>query len=541
METCPRLILTLLLAFLALSLSPSTAYPQLDHNDFLACLSVRLQNQTSIANVAYTPNNSSYSSILQSSIRNLRFTSPSTPKPLVIVTPVDESQIQEVIHCSRQHGLQIRTRSGGHDYEGLSYTSRFDSPFVILDLINLSEITIDVGQESAWVQTGATLGQLYYRISQASRTLAFPAGGGATVGVGGHISGGGYGSLLRKYGLAADNVVDARLIDVNGRILDRSSMGEELFWAIRGGGGASFGVVTAWKIRLVPVPETLTFFSVNRTLEQNATKLVHKWQYVAPNLPEDILIALIIRKVNAGERKTVQVTFISLFLGRVDALLPLLEERFPELGVRREECREVSWVQSTLLFANYQPEDSPEILTSRVTRSNSSYFKAKSDYVQDPIPEHGLEGLWKLFDEEEADMAELNVAPYGGRMQEISESATPFPHRAGNLYKFLHLVYWDEAGKEASERHINWMRKLYAYLTPYVSKFPRAAYVNYRDLDLGVNKEGNTSYAQASRWGFRYFKNNFNRLVRVKTMVDPGNFFRNEQSIPPLFSWGKKN
>ncbi|KAL0281848.1 UNVERIFIED_CONTAM: Berberine bridge enzyme-like 28 [Sesamum angustifolium] len=510
METCPRLILTLLLAFLALSLSPWTAYPQLDHNDFLACLSVRLQNQTSIATVAYTPNNSSYSSILQSSIRNLRFTSPSTPKPLVIVTPVDESQIQEVIHCSRQHGLQIRTRSGGHDYEGLSYTSRFDSPFVILDLINLSEITIDVGQESAWVQTGATLGQLYYRISQASRTLAFPAGGGATVGVGGHISGGGYGSLLRKYGLAADNVVDARLIDVNGRILDRRSMGEELFWAIRGGGGASFGVVTAWKIRLVPVPETLTFFSVNRTLEQNATKLVHKWQYVAPNLPEDILIALIIRKVNDGERKTVQVTFISLFLGRVDALLPLLEERFPELGVRREECREL-------------------------------VFQGEIGLRPGPIPEHGLEGLWKLFDEEEADMAELNVAPYGGRMQEISESATPFPHRAGNLYKFLHLVYWDEAGKEASERHINWMRKLYAYLTPYVSKFPRAAYINYRDLDLGVNKEGNTSYAQASRWGFRYFKNNFNRLVRVKTMVDPGNFFRNEQSIPPLLSWGKKN
>jgi FAD/FMN-containing dehydrogenase len=75
-------------------------------------------------------------------------------------------------------------------------------------------------------------------------------------------------------------------------------------------------------------------------------------------------------------------------------------------------------------------------------------------------------------------------------------------------------------------------------MTPYVSKNPRQVYVNYRDLDLGINKlDGNTSYKQASIWGRKYFKNNFDRLVRVKTAVDPANFFRHEQSIPPLSSW----
>jgi len=68
-------------------------------------------------------------------------------------------------------------------------------------------------------------------------------------------------------------------------------------------------------------------------------------------------------------------------------------------------------------------------------------------------------------------------------------------------------------------------------------KNPREAYVNYRDLDIRINKlAGNTSYKQASIWGRKYFKNNFDRLVRVKTAVDPANFFRHERSIPSLSS-----
>lgn len=73
----------------------------------------------------------------------------------------------------------------------------------------------------------------------------------------------------------------------------------------------------------------------------------------------------------------------------------------------------------------------------------------------------------------------------------------------------------------------------------YVSKSPRAAYFNYRDLDIGINiynqsGDNTISYDMASAWGLKYFKNNFDRLVRVKTQLDPTNFFRNEQSIPPL-------
>ncbi|KAF5475438.1 hypothetical protein F2P56_007243 [Juglans regia] len=509
------------------------------HEDFLQCLALHAGNSTSsISQVIYTPFNSSYSSVLKFSIRNPRFSTPATPKPLVIITPLHVSQIQATIKCSQKHGMQIRVRSGGHDFEGLSYVSYV--PFVIIDLINLRSINVDVENGTAWVEAGATIGEVYYRIAEKSRNFGFPAGVCPTVGVGGHFSGGGYGTMLRKYGLAADNIVDAQMIDVKGRILDRESMGEDLFWAIRGGGGASFGVIVAWKIKLVHVPSTVTVFTVNRNLEQNATKLVHRWQYVADKLDEDLFIRVILSAANSSQEggRTIQASFKSLYLGGMDNLLSLMQESFPELGLVREDCTEMSWIESTLYLAGFPSGESLDVLLSRTLLTRPTFFKVKSDYVMEPIPEVGLEGIWERFYHKEAEEAELLLIPYGGRMSEISESAIPFPHRVGNIYKIQHSVFWEEEGIAASERHVNWIRRLYSYMAAYVSKSPRAAYINYRDLDIGTNsKEGNTSYRRASTWGTKYFKSNFNRLVHVKTMVDPTNFFRNEQSIPALSSW----
>ena len=142
------------------------------HENFLQCLTLQYsQNTTPISQVIYTPNNSSYSSVLQFSIKNPRFLSPAIPKLLVIIAPLYESYIQVAINCSRKHGMQIRVRSGGHDYEGLSYVS--DAPFIILDLINLRSISVHVANSTAWVQVGATIRELYYRIAEKRTTLAF--------------------------------------------------------------------------------------------------------------------------------------------------------------------------------------------------------------------------------------------------------------------------------------------------------------------------------------------------------------------------------
>ncbi|KAL2474824.1 FAD-binding Berberine family protein [Abeliophyllum distichum] len=454
-------------------------------------------------------------------------------KPVVIVTPFHESQIQAAIYCSKESGIQIRVRSGGHDYEGLSYVSEI--PFAIVDVRNLRSISIDTKNKTAWVETGATLGQLYYTIASKSITLAFTAGVCPTVGVGGHMSGGGYGMMSRRHSIAADHIIDAKLIDADGQILDRKSMGEDLFWAIRGGGGTSFGIVVAFKIELIVIPQTVTVFNVTRTLEQNATQIVHRWQYVADKIDENLLMRLFLRSITSSRngKRTIGAFFTSLYLGRVDDLLPIMQDKFPELGLVKEDCTEMPWIESVLFFAGFPRNTSLDVLTSTVPLVRP-YFKGKSDYVTEPIPEHGLKGIWKFLDEEIVNNAELEFSPYGGRINDYSESEIAFPHRTGNIFMINYVVHWDTPGKKESERHVNWIRKLYNYMAPYVSKSPRTAYINYRDLDIGMNNEGNTSFKQASVWGFKYLKNNFRRLVRVKTEVDPSNFFRNEQSIPPL-------
>ncbi|KAF3450414.1 hypothetical protein FNV43_RR06495 [Rhamnella rubrinervis] len=279
--------------------------------------------------------------------------------------------------------------------------------------------------------------------------------------------------MMRKYGLGADNVVDARIVDATGRILDRAAMGEDLFWAIRGGGGGSFGIILWWKLNLVPVPETVTVL-----------QLLRHWN------------------------------------------------KLPELGLTRKDCIETTWIGSVLYIAGYPTGTKPEVLLEGKS-TFKSYFKAKSDFVKAPIPETGLNGFWRRFMHEET--ALTIWTPYGGMMSKISESEIPFPHRKGTIFMIQYLSSWGDGDKYA-EKHIDWIRKLYNYMTPYVSKFPRETYVNYRDLDLGMNKKlSNTSnFITSSVWGYNYFKKNFYRLLLVKTRVDPDNLFRHEQSIPPL-------
>ncbi|KAK1408751.1 hypothetical protein QVD17_40777 [Tagetes erecta] len=499
--------------------------------NFITCLQSNSNNLTAISQLIFTPTNTSYTPIWQAAVNNLRFINSSIPRPSVIVTPTNETQIQATLFCAKKHGYELRIRCGGHDFEGLSYTAIV--PFVMLDLVNMKSIDVNVADRTAWVQGGAVLGELYYTISQNTDTLYFPAGICPTVGVSGFLGGGGYGNLVRKYGTGGDNVLDVRFMDVNGNILDRKSMGEDLFWALRGGVASNFGIVLAWKLQLVPVPEKVTFFMVNITLEQGANDIFYKYQYVLPNFDRDLQLSVQINSEYVGNttKKTIRMLFRGLYQGSIDTLLPLLNKSFPELNVTREICQEVRMVQASLQFGGFTTSTPVETLTNRSAVPKTS-FKSTSDYVRTPIPKSGLRKIWRKMFESDTFEA-LQMYTFGGKMEEYSDTAIPYPHRAGVLYQVYKTVLLTNQPSDmtaVSRRRLAWLRSFDKAIEPYVSSNPREAYVNYNDLDLGV---GSRTFEEASLWGDRYWKReNFKKLIRIKAKVDPENFFRHPQSIP---------
>ncbi|KAG5015072.1 hypothetical protein JHK85_021208 [Glycine max] len=209
----------------------------------LQCLSLHSDPSRPISAVTYFPKNPSYPPILEAYIRNLRFSSPTTPKPTFIVAPTHVSHIQASIICCKRFNLEIRTRSGGHDFEGLSYMSQ--TPFVIVDMFMLKSVEVDVEDQTAWVDSGSTIGELYYAIAEKSRVLGFPA---------------------------------------------------------------------------VPVPEVVTVFRIEKTLEQDASDLVFQWQYVADKIHDGLFIRVVLSPVTRSDRKTIKAKDLPRAMHVLDAM-----------------------------------------------------------------------------------------------------------------------------------------------------------------------------------------------------------------------------
>lgn len=336
---------------------------------FVQCFSETKIPATEITKILYTPNNPLFPNVLQSYIRNRRFNLSTTPKPSTIVTPTTPAQVSAAVLCAKKLGVQLKIRSGGHDYDGTSYVS--DTTFVILDMFNFRSVDVNIADETAWVGVGAYLGELYYRIWEKSKVHGFPAGVCPTVGAGGHISGAGYGNLLRKYGLTVDHLIDAQIVVADGRVLDRKSMGEDLFWAIRGGGGASFGVILSYKIKLVPVPATVTVFRIEKYAADNATDVVYQYQQIADKIDNDLFIRTLLQPITRNKQRSVRATFIGLFLGGADRLLSITDSEFPKLGLKKQDCREMSWIDSVLFWGNFDNTTAPTVLLNRIPDSST--------------------------------------------------------------------------------------------------------------------------------------------------------------------------
>ncbi|KAF5177762.1 Reticuline oxidase, partial [Thalictrum thalictroides] len=441
-------------------------------DDLPSCLTIHgVHNYTT-----QSASNSNYHRLLYVSMQNQLFTRSTFPRPRVIILPESKDQLVNAISCCTRGSWTIRLRSGGHSYEGLSHIA--DSPFVIIDLMNLNGISIDLDTQTAWVESGATLGEIYHAIGKSSNVLGFSAGYCPTVGSGGHISGGGYGMMSRKYGLAADNVVDALLVDANGLVLDRKSMGEDVFWAIRGGGGGVWGAVYAWKLQLVPVPKNVTIFRLMKHLEvEDASKLLYEWQLVAPKLEDDFSLAVL----TGANKDSFWLMFLGLYLGPKELASSSMHQKFPELNLLLEDCMEMSWVEASAQLAGLK---SVSEMNDRFLKYDDRAFKTKVDFIKEPIPLDGIKGGLEILKEEQRGFMVMNGQ--GGMMEKISTDATPFPHRSGTLSMIEYIVAWDKHEDLDSNEFINWLHQLYDYMGKFVSNNPRVGYVNHVDLDLGT-------------------------------------------------------
>lgn len=507
-------------------------------------------------NITLYSSSHAYFDLLNFSLQNLRFSEPSVPKPSAIIIPKSKEEISSIVLCCRESFFDIRIRSGGHSYEGISSSSSIalnnktitSAPFVIIDMVSLDKISVDLKSKTAWVEGGATLGQTYYAIAESSNVHGFPAGVCPTVGVGGHFSGGGYGFLGRKYGVSADNVVDALLVDAKGQILDREAMGEDVFWAIRGGGGGNWGIVFAWKIRLVRVPEIVTVFTVARPqhTKHEVEKIVQQFQNAVHNLDDEFHILVFVSSGLVPKNKEIAAIIQGLYLGPRSKAISILTDSFPAMEIEEEECKEMSWIESVDYLSDFNGgQGSISSLKERYFQGKS-YFKIKSDYVRKPIPSVGIKTLIDFLQKQPKGY--VLFEPYGGFMEKTRSDAIAFPHRKGNIFSIEYTITWDETDNKMgkSKEYINWIRRFYDAMTPYVSSNPRAAYVNYMDLDLGEVMEfdsaidiarASTSPVDMARdWGEKYFLKNYDRLVKAKTIIDPQDVFRHQQSVPPLLS-----
>ena len=221
------------------------------------------------------PNDSGYDKDRQ--IANARF----NLKPFAIYYCTSQGDVIQAIGDAQAKNLPVRIRSGGHQHEGMCS----GDGVLMIDISEIHGIDFDANDPGlVWVGAGARLKDIYATLWQ--KGYMFSGGGCSDVHVGGLAQGGGWGPVCRQYGLTCDTLVAAELVTAEGKPLTVSldSPVEEraLFWALRGGGGGNFGVVTRYCFRASNEHKSYTDISLSWRDQDFDGKPV-------PNLDEFIL------------------------------------------------------------------------------------------------------------------------------------------------------------------------------------------------------------------------------------------------------------
>jgi FAD/FMN-containing dehydrogenase len=418
-------------------------------------------------------------------------------RPKLIVRAVDVGDVMAAVRYGRENGLLTAIRGGGHNGAGLGTC---DGGLVI-DLSPMKGVRVDPAACTVRVAAGCTWGDVDHATHAFG--MATPCGFISTTGVAGLTLGGGIGYLTRRFGLTIDNLLSVDIVLADGRFVTASAKeNDELFWAVRGGGG-NFGVVTSFEFRMHPV-SMVHFGPTFWPLEQSAEVLKVYREFIvtapeevngffaflvvppAPMFPEHLhmkMVCAIVWCSTAGAEETEKATRPMRSVGTplLDAVgpapFPAVQSAFDGLFVSG-----MQW---------YWRADN---------------FTELSDAAIAQHVEHGSKLPTML--------STMHLYPVNGAAQRLSKNDTAYSFREALFAEVIVGVDPDPAN---AGKITEWCKNYYDALHPYSAG---GAYVNFM-MDEGQER------IQAS------FRDNYGRLAAIKKKYDPTNFFCVNQNIKP--------
>ncbi len=413
-------------------------------------------------------------------------------KPQAIAFCESLADVQRTVRWARKHKVHIVPRSGGHSYGGYSTTSG-----VIVDVSRMHAVSLAASGRAA---SGAGAHLLGVYTALANRGRMIPGGTCPTVGIAGLTQGGGIGLSGRKFGLTCDHLLEATVVLADGTALVVNAQHHpDLYWALRGGGGGNFGIVTRFVFRTNPAAGVSTY-----SMEwpwSDAKQVVQAWQAFAPHAPDGL--SSVLNLSAAAGSGTPSITSAGQFFGSEQTLRSLLA---PLLNAGTPS-RFATTTRTFLGAVHYWAGGG----TGRST------FAAKSSISTAPLSSAGIDALLHQIEDKRTSGTGSGIVlldSWGGAINRVPKAATAFVHRNA-LFSMQYLAYWDAAA--AAAPNLAWLRRCFAALRPYVSAF---AYQNYIDAEL-------------PNWPHAYYGTNLPRLRQVKRKYDPHNVFHFRQSIRP--------
>jgi FAD/FMN-containing dehydrogenase len=419
-------------------------------------------------------------------------------RPALIVRCPSADDVARCIAFGRAHRAPIAVRGGGHNGGGLGVVD----DGIVIDLAGLAEVVVDPESDSVRVGGGCTWGQVDQATVEYGR--ATPSGIISTTGVGGLTLGGGLGHLTRRFGLSIDSLIGADVVLADGSQVHASATEHpELFWALRGGGG-NFGVVTSFEFRTHPVGTAVmagpTFWPIEQTPE--VMRFYREFLPAAPRAVSGFFALMTVPPVDLFPEE--------LHMRKVCAVMWCI------VGSEEEATRLLAPVHTvgTPLLHGVGPVPYPalqSLFDGLYTKGLQCYWRA--DFVNelsDELIEQHLEWGEKL----PSMHSTMHLYPIDGAAHDIGSSDTAFSYRDAQWAEVIFGVDPDPANADAIR---DWCVSYWDATHPYSAG---GAYVNFM-MDEGQERVRAT------------YRDNYDRLARVKAQYDPENVFRVNQNIHP--------